>query len=150
MKIWQRLTQAIGAVSILLSLWGFFWLVDGFRRELVHPVAISEAPFFRQAFFIMTAIDAVPLFNDSHGRRSLAPEASCHEGLYVAFCDIGRLHIRSGSTMDFWFSRKEYCSCLWCGRSRTWTTSFLSRAFCVPCLKRSTHKYSFEKACNSR
>jgi hypothetical protein len=58
MKIWQRLTQTIGAVSILLALWGFHWLVDGVRREQVHPVAISEAPFFRQAFFIMTAIDA--------------------------------------------------------------------------------------------
>jgi len=59
MRVWQRLVQAIGVVSFALSVWGFYWLVDVFRRELVRPLHMAEAPFFRQAFFTMNAIDAV-------------------------------------------------------------------------------------------
>jgi hypothetical protein len=61
MRIWQRLIQTIGVVTFVLSLWGFYWLVDGFWRELVRPLRVSEAPFFRQVFFAMNAIDAVVL-----------------------------------------------------------------------------------------
>jgi hypothetical protein len=59
MRVWQRLIQAIGLVSFVLSLWGFYLLLRGFRRELVRPLRMSEAPFFRQAFFAMNAIDAI-------------------------------------------------------------------------------------------
>jgi hypothetical protein len=61
MRIWQRLIQTIGVVTFVLSLWGFNWLVDVFWRELVRPLRVSEAPFFRQVFFAMNAIDAVVL-----------------------------------------------------------------------------------------
>ena len=57
--IWQRLIQAIGVLTFALSLWGFYCLVDVFRRELARPLRMAEAPFFRQAFFTMNAIDAV-------------------------------------------------------------------------------------------
>lgn len=46
MRIWRRLIQAIGVVSFGLSLWGFYWLLGGFRRELVQPLHMAEAPFF--------------------------------------------------------------------------------------------------------
>jgi hypothetical protein len=59
MRIWQRLIQTVGVVTLVLSLWGLYWLVDGFRGELVRPLRIPEAPFFRQAFFAMNAIDAL-------------------------------------------------------------------------------------------
>jgi len=57
--IWQRLIQAIGALTFVLSLWGLYLLVDGFGRELVRPLHVAKAPFFRQAFFTMNAINAV-------------------------------------------------------------------------------------------
>jgi hypothetical protein len=59
MRIWQRLVQGIGVVSFALSVWGFYWLVYVFRRELVRPLHMAEAPFFRRAFFTMNAIDTV-------------------------------------------------------------------------------------------
>ena len=58
MKFWERLLQAIGAISILLSVKGFYLLVDGFRREILHPLNSPEAPFFRQAFFVMNGVNA--------------------------------------------------------------------------------------------
>lgn len=57
--IWQRLIQVIGALTFALSLWGLYLLVDGFWRELVRPLHMAEAPFFRQAFFTKNAIDAL-------------------------------------------------------------------------------------------
>jgi hypothetical protein len=58
MKFWERLLQAIGAISILLSVKGFYFLVDGFRREILHPSNSPEAPFFRQVFFVMNGVNA--------------------------------------------------------------------------------------------
>lgn len=57
--IWQRLIQVIGVLTFALSGWGFRWLVDGFRRELVRPLHVAAAPFFRQAFFTMNAVNAL-------------------------------------------------------------------------------------------
>jgi hypothetical protein len=61
MKVWRTLVQLVGGLGIGLSIWGFFLLVDAFRRVRTHPPIISGIPFFRQACLTMNSIDAVLL-----------------------------------------------------------------------------------------
>jgi hypothetical protein len=88
MRICYWLIQTIGAVSIVLSVWGFYLVVDGFRGELARPVVISKAPFFRQAFFVMNAIDAtilIAIILTAIGLLTLRPNAvRVYTWLYVA------------------------------------------------------------------
>jgi hypothetical protein len=53
------LIQAIGAISLALTLWGYYWLVFVAWRELRHPSVYPQAPLFRVAFFTLNAVDAV-------------------------------------------------------------------------------------------
>jgi hypothetical protein len=46
MRIWQRLIQTIGVVTFVLSLWGFYWLVDGFCVNSFGLSASRKHPFF--------------------------------------------------------------------------------------------------------
>jgi hypothetical protein len=61
MKTFRRLMQLIGAISLMLSPWGYYLLIDAVGRELRHPLFTPQAPLFRQAFFTMNAIDAILL-----------------------------------------------------------------------------------------
>ena len=59
MILWQRLSQAIGAISLILSAIGYYLSIDTLAVELRHGARYEpETPFFREAFFTMTAIDA--------------------------------------------------------------------------------------------
>lgn len=63
MKLWGRLIQLVGVIAIGLSIRGFFLLIDGVRRVLMHSAEISArgAPLFQQVSLTMTGIDAVLL-----------------------------------------------------------------------------------------
>ena len=58
MKIWRLLLQSIGVITLALSAWGCYdWVITA-RSEFQHPILDSQAPFFRAAFWTLTAIDA--------------------------------------------------------------------------------------------
>ena len=60
MTLWKRLSQAIGAISLVLSAVGYYLSVDTLAAEIRHgPRYDPETPFCREAFFTMTALDAV-------------------------------------------------------------------------------------------
>jgi hypothetical protein len=61
MKIWKPLLQGIGAVTLAFCVWGCCYWVVAAMREFRHPLGDPEAPFFRAAFWTMSAIDAVLL-----------------------------------------------------------------------------------------
>jgi hypothetical protein len=61
MKICRLLVQAIGAIAIIPSAWGFYWLIVMVVRNLT-PFSQSpdpEAPYFRSVFLVMSAIEAI-------------------------------------------------------------------------------------------
>jgi hypothetical protein len=55
---WRLLIRIVATISLVLLIWGSYWLVGGLWREFRHPVYHSNAPFFRAAFFALSAIDA--------------------------------------------------------------------------------------------
>ena len=59
MKIWRRLTQGVGAISLLLSLGGYCLLIAAVWRVLHRPIFDPQLPLFREAFFTLSAIDAM-------------------------------------------------------------------------------------------
>ena len=60
MILWKRLSQAIGAISLVLCAIGYYLSIDTLASEIRHDPRYSpETRFFREAFFTMTAIDAV-------------------------------------------------------------------------------------------
>ena|SRR5947207_2747519 len=61
MRIWEQLLRVVGAMSMALSIWGFYLLIDGLQQQLRHPVSIPQAPLFRHFFFAMNAVDLVLL-----------------------------------------------------------------------------------------
>jgi hypothetical protein len=87
MRMWQRLIQTVGAASIFLSLWGAYLLVNSFRLELAHPFLNSKAPFFREVFLGMNAIDAaflIVMIVTAIGLLMLRPNAArFYTWLYV-------------------------------------------------------------------
>jgi hypothetical protein len=58
-KLSRTLIRIIGAVSLVLSLKGFYDLGEAGRLVINHTGQISYAPLFRQIFWIMTALNAV-------------------------------------------------------------------------------------------
>jgi hypothetical protein len=95
MKTWQRLIQTIGAISLALTLWGYYWLVFVAWRELRYPVFNPQVPLFRAAFFTMNAIDAVLLAGivfATTGMLKLKQEAvATYSWLILAMiaCEVG-------------------------------------------------------------
>jgi len=61
MKRWRLLVQAIGATAIILSVWGFYWLMVMLPRGVkpLSPSLNSEAPYYRTVFLLMNAIEAI-------------------------------------------------------------------------------------------
>lgn len=61
MKTWRLLVQAIGATALILSAWGFYWLMVMLPRgiEPPSPSLNAEAPYFRTVFLVMNAIEAI-------------------------------------------------------------------------------------------
>jgi len=57
--LWTNLIRVVGVVSIWLSLWGGYLLVSSLRQEVAQPLNISDAPYFRQVFLLMNAVDMV-------------------------------------------------------------------------------------------
>lgn len=59
--IWKPLLQGIGAVTLAFCVWGcYYWIVVA-MREFRQPLGDPEAPFFRAAFWTMSALDAILL-----------------------------------------------------------------------------------------
>jgi len=61
MKTSRLLVQAIGAIAIIPSAWGFYWLIVMLVRNLT-PFSQSpdpEAPYFRSVFLGMSVIEAI-------------------------------------------------------------------------------------------
>jgi hypothetical protein len=61
MKIWRRLMQGVGAISLLLSLCGYCLLIAAIWRVLHQPMFDPQLPLFRAAFFAMSVLDALLL-----------------------------------------------------------------------------------------
>jgi hypothetical protein len=61
MKVCRLVVQAIGATAIILSVWGFYWLMVMLPRgvKTPSPSLDSEAPYFRTVFIVMNAIEAI-------------------------------------------------------------------------------------------
>jgi hypothetical protein len=95
MNIWRRSIQTIGAISLALTLWGYYWLIFVAWRELRHPVFNPQVPLFRAAFFTMNAVDAVLLAGmvfAATGMLKLKPEAvAIYSWLILAMiaCELG-------------------------------------------------------------
>jgi hypothetical protein len=49
-KLSRTLIRIIGAISLILSFWRFFYLGDAARRVLIYSVQISGAPYFGTCF----------------------------------------------------------------------------------------------------
>jgi hypothetical protein len=61
MKIWRRLMQGVGAISLLLALCGYCLLIAAIWRVLHQPMLDPQLPLFRAAFFTMSVLDALLL-----------------------------------------------------------------------------------------
>jgi hypothetical protein len=61
MKIWRRLMQGVGAISLFLSLSGYCLLIAAIWRVLHQPMLDPQLPLFRAAFFTMSVLDALLL-----------------------------------------------------------------------------------------
>lgn len=61
MKIWRRVVQGVGAISLLLSLCGYCLLIAAIWRVLHQPMFDPQLPLFRAAFFAMSVLDALLL-----------------------------------------------------------------------------------------
>jgi hypothetical protein len=57
-KLSRTLIRIIGVISLVLSLRGFYDLVEAGRLVINHTGQISDAPLFRQIFWTMTALNA--------------------------------------------------------------------------------------------
>lgn len=57
-KFSRTLIRIIGAISLVLSLRGFYDLGEAGRLVINHTGQISDAPLFRQVFWTMTALNA--------------------------------------------------------------------------------------------
>jgi hypothetical protein len=58
MKMWRLLLHGVGIVTLALAVWGCYYWATTALSELRHPFSDSKAPFFRAAFWTMSAIDA--------------------------------------------------------------------------------------------
>lgn len=58
-KLSRTLIRIIGAISLVLSLRGFYELGEAGRLAINHTGQISGAPLFRQIFWTMTALNGV-------------------------------------------------------------------------------------------
>jgi hypothetical protein len=61
MKMWKRLMQGVGAISLLLSLCGYCLLIAAIWKVLHQQMFDPQLPLFRAAFLAMSVLDALML-----------------------------------------------------------------------------------------
>ena len=61
MKLWRLLFQSVGVITLALTFWGCYYWTATTWRQFRHPLVDSKAPYFREAFWTLSAIDAALL-----------------------------------------------------------------------------------------